>query len=116
MNPVVVEAATALREREGLSIQIDTLGGSSGGLSALGEHRVDVGMSSRPILASDRERYPDVDFQATAIGRDAVALVVSKDVWEAGVHALSRLQVQALYEGRIRNWRELGGPNRSDSS
>ncbi len=112
VNPVVVDAAAELRAARGGEIQVDTLGGSSGGIAALGDGRADVAMSSRPILESDRERYPGVDFRATAIGSDALALVVSRDVWEGGLRSLTRPQLLALYEGRIRNWRELGGPDR----
>jgi phosphate transport system substrate-binding protein len=41
-----------------------------------------------------------------------VALIVSKDVWEGGVRSLTKEQSAALYEGRIKNWKELGGPDR----
>jgi len=53
-----------------------------------------------------------VSFVSTEIGRDAVALVVSADVWKGGVHALSKKQVQDIYEGRITNWKEVGGSDR----
>jgi len=112
VNPIVVEAAEILRSEGGVEIQVDTQGGSSGGLAALGDGRADVAMSSRPLKGSDREKFPGTDFHATVLGYDAVALVVSRDVWEGGVRALSRQQVQALYEGRVRNWKELGGPDR----
>lgn len=110
VNPVVVEAAEILRRERGLAITVDTQGGSSGGIAALGEGRVEVAMSSRPLTAEDRARYPGVDFRPVAIGSDAVALVVSRDVWEGGIMALDQEQVKAIYEGRVRSWRELGGP------
>ncbi len=112
VNPVVSEAAEVLRNERGMTITVDTQGGSSGGIAALGEGRVEVAMSSRPLLDDDRRKYPGVDFQPIQIGTDAVALAVSRDVWEGGVRALSREQVQAIYEGRVRNWHELGGPDR----
>lgn len=112
VNPVVTEAAEILRKERGLTIHVDTQGGSSGGIAALGEGRAEIAMISRPLEAEDRTRYPKVPFQATRIGLDAVALVVSQDVWKGGVRALSREQVRGIYEGRIRNWREVGGPDR----
>jgi phosphate transport system substrate-binding protein len=111
VNPVVSEAAEALRAEAGLQITVDTQGGSSGGIAALGEGRVEVAMSSKPLAEDDRARYPGVAFHPTRIGSDAVALAVSRDVWEGGVRALTRNQVQALYEGRVRNWKEVGGPD-----
>ncbi|MDX1501325.1 MAG: phosphate ABC transporter substrate-binding protein [Thermoanaerobaculia bacterium] len=112
VSPVVAAAARILREERGLQIVVDTLGGSSGGIAALGDGRAEVAMSSRPVLPSDRERYPGVRFREVEIGRDAVALAVSRDVWEGGVRAISRDQARAVYEGRVANWRELGGPDR----
>jgi len=112
VNPVVVDAAEILRRESDLEIIIDTLGGSSGGIAALADGRAHVGMSSRPLTGRDRERFPDADFRATPIGYDALALVVSKDVWDAGVRSLSAREMRAIYEGEIKNWNSLGGPDR----
>jgi len=92
-----------------MEIQIDTQGGSAGGISMLGEGLVQVGMSSRPIDDDDRATYPKLHFKEITIGEDAVALIVSKDVWEGGVHALSKDQIQKIYEGKITNWADVGG-------
>jgi phosphate transport system substrate-binding protein len=112
VNPVVSEAAAVLRAEQGLEIQVDTAGGSAGGIAALADDRADVAMASRPLVAGDFERFPGVDFHATRIGTDAVALVVSRDVWQGGVRCLGRRQVRGLYEGTIGNWRQVGGPDR----
>ncbi|MEM7050295.1 MAG: phosphate ABC transporter substrate-binding protein [Acidobacteriota bacterium] len=112
VNPVVVRAAEILQAEQGLKILVDTQGGSSGGIAALGDGRVEIGMSSRPLSAKDRERFPGTRFQPVPIGYDAVALAVSRDVWEGGLRTLTRQQVRGLYEGTIRNWREIGGPDR----
>lgn len=113
VNPVVARAAEVLRDEEAMEILVDTQGGSSGGISALGDGRVDVAMSSRPLHEGDFERYPDTRFQPVTLGHDAVALTVSRDVWEAGVHSLTREQVRRLYEGETANWKKLGGPDRT---
>lgn len=112
VNPVVTRAAEILRAEEGLEILVDTLGGSSGGIASLGDGRADVAMSSRPINDADHRKYPGVRFRPVAIGVDALALVVSRDVWEGGVRSLSREQVRGIYQGEIRNWSEVGGPDR----
>jgi phosphate transport system substrate-binding protein len=109
VNPVVVRAAEVLRAERGLEIVIDTQGGSSGGIAALAEGRAEVAMSSRPVDDRDRRRYPGTDFRPVRIGADAVALAVSRNVWEGGVHSLSRTEMRGIYEGRIESWRELGG-------
>ena len=112
MNPVVVEAARVLDAEEGLEFQIDTVGGSSGGIAALGDGRVEIAMSSRPLNHRDRERYPETSFVSTPIGTDALAIVVSRDVWDGGVREISRQHARELYEGEIKNWSALGGPDR----
>lgn len=112
VNPVVVEAADALRAEKGLQIVVDTQGGSSGGIAALGDGRAEIAMISRPLEDEDRARYPKIRFQATRIGTDGVALVVHGDVWKAGVRALSKEQARDIYEGRLTNWKQAGGPDR----
>ena len=111
VSPIATEAAEILRQERGWEIVIDTQGGSSGGLSALGDGLVDIGMISRPLTDEDLSRYPAARFHASAIGLDGVALIVSRPVWEAGVRALSKEEVQAIYEGRVTNWKTLGGPD-----
>lgn len=32
-----------------------------------------------------------------------------RDVWESGVHALTKEEIGGIYEGRITNWKEVGG-------
>jgi phosphate transport system substrate-binding protein len=108
----VAEAAEILRAEQGMQIEVDTQGGSSGGISALGEGLVQIGMSSKPLSDADRAKYPKVRFKEIHIGEDAVALVVSRDVWEGGVRALSQEQIRDIYEGRITHWRQVGGPDR----
>jgi len=111
VNPVVARAAEILRAEQGMEILVDTQGGSSGGISALGDSRAEVAMSSRPLDDGDRRKYPETRFQPLTVGYDAVALVVARDVWEGGVRSLSRGQVRRIYEGELRNWQAVGGPD-----
>ncbi len=112
VNLPVAEAAEILRAEKGLQIQVDTQGGSSGGISMLGDGLIQVGMSSKHLTEADRAKYPTIHFKEIHIGEDAVALIVSKDVWDGGVQAVSREQVQQIYERRVTNWKQLGGPDR----
>jgi len=112
VNLPVAEAAENLRAETGMQIEVDTQGGSSGGISALGDGLVQIGMSSKHTTDSDRAKYPKVQFKEIHIGEDAVALIVSKDVWDGGVQAVTKDEAIGIYEGRIKNWKELGGPDR----
>ena len=109
VNLPVAEAAENLRAEKKMDIQVDTQGGSSGGISMLGDGLVQVGMASKHVSADDRAKFPKVTFNEIHIGEDAVALIVSKDVWDGGVHALTKQQAQDVYEGRITNWKDVGG-------
>ncbi len=112
VQPPVAEAAEALRGELGIEIHMDTFGGSAGGIAAVADGRAEIGLSSRPLTPEDRQKFPDVDFHLTRIGVDAVALIVSRDVWEAGVRGLSREEMQSIYEKRVTRWDQIGGPAR----
>lgn len=85
-------------------IRSDTSGESAGGESAVLEGAADVGGIARePDAQALRE-----DVQATAIGRDAIAVVVDD---ELPIRAVTSAQLAAIFTGATRNWRELGGPD-----
>ncbi len=109
VNLPVAEAAEILRSEKKMEIQVDTQGGSSGGISMLGDGLVDVGMSSKPVSAEDRAKYPHANIQEIHIGEDAVALIVSKDVWAGGLRSLTKQQIKDIYESRVTNWKDVGG-------
>ena len=109
VNLPVAEAAEILRAEQKLSIQVDTQGGSSGGISMLGDGLVQMGMISKHVSDDDRAKYPQVKFNEIHIGEDAVALIVSKDVWDNGVHTLTKAQAKDIYEGKVTNWNQVGG-------
>lgn len=111
VNPVVTEIANILTRENRMMITVDTQGGSSGGVSGVADGSAGIGMSSKPLSASDNERYPDADFRAFVIGIDAVALAVNENVWKGGVHHVTREQVRDIYEKEITNWKEIGGPD-----
>jgi len=111
VNPVAADAAAVLRTRTGQAITVDTQGGSAGGLAQVCRGEIDIAMSSKPIADSDRQQFPDCDYQSVRIGEDAVGVVVRRDVYDAGVRNLTREQVQAIFEARIDNWGALGGPD-----
>jgi phosphate transport system substrate-binding protein len=112
VNLPAAEAAEILRAEKKMEIQIDTQGGSAGGLSMLADRQVQIGMISKHVSPEDRTKFSKANFKETHIGEDAVAIIVSADVWEGGVKTLTKQQAKDIYEGRITNWKDLGGPNR----
>ena len=109
VNLPAAEGAEILRAEQKLDIQVDTQGGSSGGISGVGDGLVQIGMSSKPISDADRAKYPKVNFHPIQLGEDAVAMIVSKDVWDGGVKAVTKEQLKDIYEGKITDWKDVGG-------
>jgi phosphate transport system substrate-binding protein len=91
-------------------IEVSVSGGGSGvGIKNVAEGISDVAMASRPVKDSEKEAYPDEEFVETTVAYDAVCIAVSAAVYDAGVTDLSQEDVQAIYNGEITNWEELGG-------
>lgn len=109
--PVVVLAADKFTNNSGIKVIING-GGSGVGINQLGEGKIDMGMSSRDITGDEVNSYPDVDFITNSIAKDAVITVVSTQIYEEGVQALSLDQIGQIYKGEITNWNEIGGPDR----
>ncbi|MGI8684448.1 MAG: phosphate ABC transporter substrate-binding protein [Acidimicrobiales bacterium] len=110
VNAVAADAAEVLRAR-GMKITVDSSGGSAGGITQLGDGQVEVAMSSKEVSEDDKAAHPDVDFVSTEIGQDAVGVIIRKEVVDGGVKGLDKEQLKALFEGRVANWKELGGPD-----
>jgi phosphate transport system substrate-binding protein len=112
VNLPAAEAAEILRAEKKMDIQVDTQGGSSGGISMLAEGLVQIGMASRPVNDEDTVKFPNCKFHSVHVGEDAVALIVSADVWNGGVKSITKEQTKGIYEGTIVNWKYLGGPDK----
>lgn len=108
--PVAADAAEALKA-DGLDITVATQGGSAGGISQLASGQITIALSSKPLSDEDKAANPNTDFVSTQIGADAVGIIVTKQVADAGVKNLTADQVRDLFEGKIKNWSEVGGPD-----
>jgi len=108
--PIVSQAAKAYHALHP-SVQISVSGGGSGvGIASFAQGTVEIGMASREPEEVEIERLGK-DVEIVTIAHDAVAVVVSKAVYEGGVHTLSLAQIAAIYRGQIENWKALGGPD-----
>lgn len=109
--PIVAEAAKQYRQSHPGLILTVSGGGSGVGVASVGQGLIEIGMASRELTPAEKRRLQG-KVKQVAIARDAVAVAVSKEVYEGGVTQLSIPQIAAIYRGEIRNWRELGGPDR----
>jgi phosphate transport system substrate-binding protein len=105
---VMAGAAPKLRE-QGIEIKVTVEGSSTVAAAMLAAGEVDFALLMRPLTGEDRARFPDRELKEFRIGTQAVALIVPKEVWESGVKALTKAQIKEIYEGRITNWKEVGG-------
>ncbi|MCS6797268.1 MAG: phosphate ABC transporter substrate-binding protein [Myxococcota bacterium] len=95
----------------GTSVQVSG-GGSGTGIAALMNGTTDLATSSRPMRDRERQelrRTRNVDAVETAVALDALAVYVHTS---NSLPALTLEQLKAIYRGRIRNFREVGGPDR----
>lgn len=105
---VMIAAAPVLRQ-QGIDIKVEVEGSGTIALAYMGDRHVDFALTMRALNVQDRARFPEREFKEFRLGMQAVALIVPSDVWESGVRAITKEQLQAVYEGRMRNWKELGG-------
>jgi len=110
--PAISNAADAYKKTHPDINIIVNAGGSGVGMNQLGEGKTDIGMISRDITKEEIAKYPNANFNVTAIGKDAVVAVVSSEIYNAGITELTINQLASIYKGEVKNWKELGGPDK----
>ena len=81
-------------------------GGSSVGVTAVGEGTAEIGMASRELKSSESEAYPDLVQHVVA--KDAIAIIVNPSNTVAD---LTIAQIKSIYLGDTTNWKDVGGPD-----
>jgi phosphate transport system substrate-binding protein len=102
MCPLIAEVGRRFQElHHDVHVEVQC-GGSERGIRDIREGKSDIGMASRPLHASEQDLY------SFPMARDGVSVIESK---KNPVEALSNAQVAAIFTGKIRNWKEVGGRN-----
>jgi phosphate transport system substrate-binding protein len=101
--------AVPILNDHGIVAKIFSDSGSTASIMAVGAGEADIALSIRRLTGEDRAPFPEKILHEEVIGYQVMALIVSNDVWDSGVHALTKEQVQGIYEGEITNWKALGG-------
>jgi phosphate transport system substrate-binding protein len=86
-------------------------GGSGTGIAALINGSVDMAMSSRPMKEGEKQqaaRSRGSDVSEHAIALDGLGVFVNA---ANPVQQLTIAQVRDLFQGRTKNWSEVGGPD-----
>ncbi len=109
--PLATVWAEAFEHARTDALVTTTGGGSTVGWRMLREGVADVAMASRPVGMEEaaRARSAGVSLTPHLVARDAVVVVVHPG---NPVPYLSYRQLRDIYLGRVRNWRQVGGPDR----
>ena len=109
--PIASRSAQKFMESSKIRVLVNA-GGSGVGIHSVAQGRADIGMASRGISSDEKKRFEKFGLKIHPIGIDAVAFVVSTEIYQAGVRHLTPKQIAAIYMGKIHNWKEVGGPDR----
>ena len=101
--PMSEKWAKMFKNKTGIGVSVHG-GGSTGGIKATKIGTADIGASSRNLNQKEKE-----SLQQIVIGKDALAIVVNKSNLVSDV---SVDQARGIFVGRIKNWKEFGGPDK----
>jgi phosphate transport system substrate-binding protein len=79
-------------------------GGSAAAIVALKHGAVDIAMLSRPVTTDEDDNY----LRDYLVARDSIAIIVNP---KNPVTDLKTEQLRGIFQGKITNWKDLGGPN-----
>lgn len=106
--PLTQELAEEYLEEHPDGEVIVTGGGSGVGIAALMENTTDIAMASRRIKFGEKMKFAEAGLEAkeVIVAYDALAVVVNPS---NPVTRLTREQLEAIFRGKITNWKEVGG-------
>lgn len=101
------ESENYLKKNSGANVTI-TGGGSGVGISALMDGTADIAMSSRKIKFDEKVKLQEAGKSPieVIVAYDALAVVVNPT---NKVTNLTREQLEGIFTGKIKNWKEVGG-------
>lgn len=101
----IAEMAKEMYEQKHPGVSVLVAGvGSSAGIEAVAAGSCEVGTSSRDLKPEE----VSLGLVAQPIAHDAIAVIVNPS---NPVTGLTKAQVAAIFEGKVTNWREVGGPD-----
>lgn len=110
--PIIAQAAQQYKQTNPKINIIINGGGSGVGLQQLTTGVSDIAMMSRDITKEEEKRFQDKTLTKHTIGKDAVAIAVSSEIYDAGITTITQTQLKKIYLGSINNWQQLGGPDK----
>lgn len=90
-------------------VSVTVVGGGTGvGLTALIDGTTDIAMASRDLKTEEKLKFSEAkkEIETVTIAFDALAVIVHPS---NKVKELTREQLEDIYTGKIKNWKEVGG-------
>jgi phosphate transport system substrate-binding protein len=108
MLPLSQKEAESYMKANPSQTVIVTGGGSGVGISALVDGTTDIAQSSRKIKFDEKQRLQKAGQTVKEVkaAYDALAIIVHPD---NKVKNLTREQLEGIFTGKIRNWKDVGG-------
>lgn len=91
------------------NVSVTVVGGGSGvGITALMDGTTDIAMASRDLKTEERLKFEESqkDIEQVIIAYDALSVIVNPG---NSVSQLTREQLEGIFTGEIKNWKEVGG-------
>lgn len=91
------------------TMSISVVGGGTGvGLTAMLEGTTDVAMASRDLKTEETLKFQEakIEIEKVIVAYDALSVIVHPD---NKVGQLTREQIEKIFTGEIKNWKEVGG-------
>jgi phosphate transport system substrate-binding protein len=110
--PISLKVAEYFTQTDSLPGVSVTAGGSGVGIAALLADNTDIAMSSREIKFEEIADFKQkgLAYVELVVGFDALALIVHK---RNPVDSLTEQQVKDIFQGKLTNWKQLGGPDQN---
>ncbi len=105
--PLTQKEAEVYGKKTGKSVTV-TGGGSGVGIAALLDGTTDIAMSSRKMKFDEKVKCQEAgkSIVEKIIAYDALAVIVHPS---NPVSKLTRAQIESIFTGKVKNWKELGG-------
>jgi len=116
VQPIADSCAQAfMAKHTNITVQVYG-GGSAVGIKGVAQGTYDIGDASRAAKADDLTGIQGVtlaDLVQHKIALDGIAIIVSKEIYNAGVTNISKTQLKGIFNRTITNWKTLGGPDKT---
>lgn len=107
--PLAQKEAEAYKKAGKGSVSV-TGGGSGVGIASLIDGTTDIASSSRKIKMDEKMKLQDAGkkYKEVVIAKDALSVIVHPS---NKVSQLTREQLEGIFTGKIKNWKDVGGDN-----